>query len=298
MALEYSNPILDILTAEEAEPDWLIPNLLLRGTLTCLAGEPAAGKSYISYTMALAAASGSPALSGLVPAGPPRTCLYFDQENAEQERNKYLTRSYNGLTDLNGTEPDLVQLVDHFIPVHMRLGGEDWFDVAAEFIEHFCPEWMVFDTAASVFNIADENSNAEAAQVVKKIRQLMAMGNPTISALVLKHAKTQTEKGGRRRMRGATMWQSLADNVMFQVRHVGRPKKGLHLTRLEPDKTRAFGLPQTIYITPSYTDDRKSGLMLEASYVASREHRKDVEDADDDDDDYDRRRARRKKGIR
>lgn len=285
MSFSFENPILEILYQEEREPEWLIPDLLLQGTLVCLAGEPGAGKSYVSYTLGLALASGCSALSGLVPPGEPRRVVYFDQENSQQDRDRYITRSWWGLADNRGRTPDAGLLHENFIPVHFRLGGEDWFDVAAEFIEHFQPRLMVFDTAASVFNIESENDNAEAAQVIKKVRQLMAMSDPPISALVLKHAKTQVEKGGKRRMRGATMWQSLADSVMFQVRCQGRPRKnsGLSLTRLVPDKTRAFGLDSTIYITPSYTDDRKTGLLLEASKVPTREHRAKLEDEEGED---------------
>lgn len=71
------------------------------------------------------------------------------------------------------------------------------------------------------------------------------------------------------------MWQSLADQVMFQVKSQGRPPtkrgKGLHITKLVPDKTRAYGLVDTIKIVPSWTDEEKRGLMLEAQIMEDHE---------------------------
>lgn len=264
---DWTSPLLDILHAPDVEPDWLIKDLMLQGTLVIIAGEPAAGKSYVSYTLGMAVASGVSALSGIVPAADPRKVVYFDQENSPQNRDKYITRSWHGLVDTHGALPDDVVLYDNFFPVSFRLGGPDWDDEARRFIDHFQPHLVVFDTAASAFGIADENDNAEASRVIERIRHLMTRTNPMMTAVVLKHAKTQTEEGGRRRIRGATMWQSLADQVMFQVRSQGRPPtkrgKGLHITKLVPDKTRAYGLTDTIKIIPSWTDEAHTGLMLE-----------------------------------
>jgi hypothetical protein len=54
------------------------------------------------------------------------------------------------------------------------------------------------------------------------------------------------------------------------------------LTRLVPDKQRAYGLEHTVYITPSYTDEKKTGLLLEASYEPSRDHRRKESEEDED----------------
>ena len=276
--LNYSNPILDVLLAEESEPDWLIPEMMLQGTLVLLAGEAGAGKSLLSYTIALALASGRPALSSIVPEGEPKTILYFDDENSEGDRNKYLTRAWHGLVDNHGQKPDEGLLYEHFYPVHFRLGESNWFDVAARFVEHFQPQAMFFDTAAACFDIEDENDNSQATKAVKQIRALMRIPEVTATAIVLKHANVVSDKG-RRTIRGAKAWKSMADQTIFQVKVPGRPRKdGLSLTRMEPDKARAYGLSRTVHITPSFTDPKKIGCMLEGSYRASREHRQKLQE--------------------
>lgn len=276
------NPITDILLGDETPPDWLIPDFLLQGAMVLMAGAPGAGKSYISYTIGLAVASGIEALSGIIPAAPPRKVVYFDQENSEQDRNKYLRRSYFGL-ERHGVKPDPFILEETFWPVHYELGDDDWPEKASRWIEHVKPHLIVFDTATPCFNIEDENNNAEATRTIKLVRDLMDLTDPVATSIILKHERTRVDKG-KRTIRGAKAWQGAADGVMFQCKLPGRPTSGLTRTRLEPDKTRAYGLTQTIYITPSWTDDAKSGLVLAASHIPDAIHRKGEEQDEGDDD--------------
>ena len=281
---DYENPIVDILTAEETPPDWLIPEMFLQGGFYCLAGESGAGKSYVSYTMALAIASGVPALNGIVRAGSPKRVLYFDDENSGQDRDKYLRRAWQGLKAQNHKEPPLGHLLLNFWPLSFALGGEDWPQVVSEWVERLRPHVMVFDTANACFNIEDENHNAEAGAAIKAVKRVMRETQPTSSAIVLKHAKTRTEKGQVRTVRGAKIWKDQSDGMLFQVKAGGRPRKdGLSLTRLIPDKIRAYGLQRSVYISPRWTDEARNGLVLEGSYKPSSEHRQ-REDRDEGDD--------------
>lgn len=289
---EYYDDILDILCADEEDPEWLIPNFILQGTLNIMAGDAGAGKSYVSYTIGLAIACGLPTLSGIIPAGEPRTVLYCDEENSRQDRNKYLRRSWFGLLKQNGIEIGseqykilLRRLKTHFKPMHFQLGGKDWAERLAERIEDVKPHLVVIDTATPAFDIENENDNSEATKATKLIRKLMELVKPTVTFLVLKHAKTVVEKGGRRSIRGAKSWKGSCDQIIFQVRGRGRPSNGLSPTRIEPDKGRAYGLSDRIYITPVWTDADKNGLELIGSFVATKEHRKDEKLDEEEDDD-------------
>jgi RecA-family ATPase len=271
--LRAENDIVDLLMAEQTEPDWLVKDFLLQGTLVCYAGDAGSGKSIVTHTIALALAAGCEALSGIVPAAEPKRVLYFDEENSPQDRAKYLQRSYNGLFR-KGDGPDLANLQENFFGLPYWLGDAGWSDTVANCIEQVNPHLMVFDTATPCFSIQDENDNAEAQRVIQEVRRLMRMCNPVASAIVLRHSKVTDQKGVRT-MRGAKAWKSAADGVIFQVRNPGRPRRhNLQLTRIEPDKTRAYGLSNTIYITPHYTDEDKSGLVLDASFDATGEHKR------------------------
>lgn len=270
------NKIVDILCAEERPPDWLVPELLTQGSFVTLVGESGAGKSNVSYVLALAVASGCKAFGGLVPKGKPRRVLYFDDENSQQDRDKYLRRAWLGLTAANGKEPDLGLLMQNFWPLSFQLGTDDWSDTMEEWIGHIKPHFIVVDTAPACFNIDDENNNAEASRNIKEMKKLMRLTTPVATALVLKHAKTRTERGQIRTVRGAKVWKDMSDSVLFQVKAGGRPRNdGLSLTRLVPDKIRAYGLQKPIYITPRWTDKERTGLVLEGSYTAGKDHKKD-----------------------
>lgn len=266
--MELENPIVDILTAEDDRPDWLIPNLLTQGSLVCLVGESGAGKSYVSYTLGLAIAAGVEALSGIVPRGEPRRVLYFDDENSVQDRDKYLRRSWHGLAKRNGDMPDLATLDQHFYPVTCELGNEDWEEVMSAYVLAFRPHLIIVDTATPCFNIDDENNNAEAAKAVKGVKRVMRLVTPTVTAWILKHAKTRTEKGQIRTVRGAKVWKDMSDGMLFQVKRRGRPRKdGLSATRLVPDKIRAYGLHQSIDINPRWCGADRIGLALDGAYT-------------------------------
>jgi hypothetical protein len=285
---ERENPIVDILTAEHVEPDWLIEDLFLQGGMYCLVGESGAGKSNICYTLALAVASGCSAFGGIVPKGPPRRVVYFDDENSEQDRNQYLRRAWKGLTVSNrGKEPDLGLLMKNFWPVGFGL-GEEWEEKAQGWVDFLQPHMIVVDTANASFAIEDENNNAEAGKAIRNLKKVMRTTEPVASSLVIKHAKTRTEKGQIRTVRGAKVWKDQSDGMLFQVKAGGRPRKdGLSLTRLIPDKVRAYGLQRPIYITPRWTDDRHSGLVLDGSYSSSKEHKRaETKDEGDEDDEF------------
>ena len=109
---------------------------------------------------------------------------------------------------------------------------------------------------------------------IKAVKRVMRETTPAASAIVLKHAKTRTEKGQVRTVRGAKIWKDQSDGMLFQVKGGGRPRKdGLSLTRLIPDKIRAYGLQRSVYISPRWTDEARNGLVLEGSYKPSSEHR-------------------------
>lgn len=272
---EVVNDIADILCAEETDPDWLLPGVLTQGSLNLLVGDPGVGKSYMGYALAISVATGCPLFGGLIPAREPKVVLYFDEENSKQDRDKYLRRAWKGLAALNGGElPDIGLLHKNLWPRRCALGGEDWAEKAADWIGKKQPHYMVFDTANPCFNVEDENNNGQASRILKDLRNLMMIPTDhTATSKVIKHAKTRTE-AGRRQVRGAKGWTGTADSVMFMVMAPGRPRvDGLKLTRLEPDKTRAYGLERPIYITPEWHDG-KNALSLMGSYDPTREHKR------------------------
>lgn len=253
--LPLKNPILDDLFGEAPEVEWLVPDMLTRGSLIALAGLPGVGKSYLSYYISMALATGTDILDK--PINNTVKILYFDQENSRSDRVKYERRCYYGLD-----KPDKDLLNKNFWSRSFELGDKDWIKMAKDRIEEIQPDLIFFDTATPCFRIEDENDNAEAARIIDAIRRLMNVAKTNPTAVVLKHAKILPDNGGYT-LRGAKAWEGQVDGIIYQTTTPGRPRTdGLKNTQLVPGKTRAFGLSNTIKIVPEWIDDEKTGLRL------------------------------------
>ena len=254
------NPVVAVLTGSDPVVQWLIPDFIAQGSLIVLAGEPGAGKSFVCYTLGLAGATNTPIL-GFQPTHPLRI-LYFDQENSRPDRDQYLRWAWNGLN-----QPSLPMIAANFWVRHFELGTADWVTRAASAITDIQPDIIFIDTATPCCAILDENDNGIATQVINRLRGLQAISNPPAAMIVLKHSRIITEgmdgdNKPRRTIRGAKAWAGAADAVWFHVRTAGHPRTdGLFNTYIEPAKTRAFGLRQTIRINPVWIDNQK-GLQL------------------------------------
>lgn len=243
-------PIADLIVSETPPVRWLIPGIIPEGYLIALAGEPGTGKSFTCYTLSLALATGTPFLG--IPLTP-RRVLYFDQENSMPDCIEYHKRAWHGLDC-----PDRELIAKNYFFYHFHLGGPHWVRNAAEAIQAVEPALIIIDTTTPCCHIQDENDNAEATRVINAIRSIQ--GPATVVAL--KHAKLHTEGDARYTLRGAKAWEGAVDSILFQLRSEGRPRQdGLCVTRIMPQKVRAFGLSSTIKVEPSWCHDNK-GIRL------------------------------------
>lgn len=253
-----TNPILHELTGEGPVVRWILPEFLAQGSLIALAGLPGAGKSYLCYTLGIALATGIPVI-GYKPDRAYRV-LYFDQENSHPDRIQYERWAWNGLG-----QPSLELLCKNFWCSPFILGSSAWYTAAKAAVDYHKPEIIFIDTATPACGIEDENDNGEASRAVERIRALQNATNPAASCIVLKHAKVRAEGDGAGvyTLRGAKAWEGQVDGIIYHVRGEGRPRKdGLNNTKLQPGKTRAFGLREALTIEPKWLADR-SGITLD-----------------------------------
>lgn len=249
-------PIAELLLGEDPPVEWLIPDFLPRGSLIALAGEPGTGKSFFTYSLAVALSTGIPFL-GFDPENGPKRVLYFDQENGRADCVQYLRWAWQGASRPN---PALLTANFHFAP--FQLGGPDWPLKMETGVLTYKPDLIVIDTATPCFNIEDENDNGEATQIINTIRRLMGLVTPTATCIVLKHAKLRAEDS-KYTLRGAKAWEGAVDGVLFQTKKQGRPRKDhLNNTILTPAKVRAFGLREPLTINPSWVADEATGEIV------------------------------------
>jgi hypothetical protein len=262
-------PTLESLITESSEPPrWLIRDFLYQSSKVCLAGVPGVGKSLLSYTAAIAVASGLPFLGFETTQG---KVLYLDEENGPASQPTYFRWAWRGLGS-----PPLAEL-----SANLRIGqnaiishNDTWLDLAVQEARSFRPNLIIFDTATKCFRIRDENDNAEATETMSRLTAIQAAADASTTLLILKHARIERDPRGnlpdRFRMRGASAWNGDADGVIFHLAPSGH-YSGLRPTYLLPDKTRAFGLRTRLNITASWTSDiqTEAGIKLEAHPPAS-----------------------------
>ena len=245
-------PIADLIVGEDSPAEFLFDPFLPKRSCVLLAGQEGAGKSFLAYTLAMGLATGTSVLGWTTV---PSSVLYFDQANGWPDCVQYLRWAWHGL----GTPPlDLIRQNLHM--AHFQLGARNWVDRAGTLVVRTQPALLVFDTATPCCGLEDENDNAEASRSVNKIRALCGLSGA--SALILKHAKIQHDGHAGYSIRGAKTWGGAVDSVVFHVRSAGHPRTdGLANTKLEPTKTRAFGLRLPVKITPVWTQNQR-GLSL------------------------------------
>lgn len=244
----------EILTRKAIEPRWIVKGMLPRSTMVILAGEAGAGKSTLCYALAYAVAHGSPFLGYQTE---PCNVLYFDEENSLPDFLQYNQWAWAAIGC-----PDIPPLEEKLRFEHLSLLS-GWKEVMAKAIKEHQPGLVIVDTATPALHIKDENDNAEAGRAIRQLRIFREIG-PETTFLVLKHEKQRDDMGHRRTIRGAKAWLGAFDQVLYHVIAPGakRRRDGTRLTRLEPEKLRAFALRETIEINPVWTEGEPNGLIL------------------------------------
>lgn len=255
--------IAELLDEEEDKaPPWLVPNFICQSHMVVLAGEPGAGKSLVSYTLALAKASGGEFLGSALNPAP---VLYFDEENAIPDVKQYLRWSWRGLG-----RPDVNLVAQNLNLEHFSLSsaGSARYLYMRELAAKIKPSLIVIDTATPACAIKDENSNGEASAAIQELRKVRAAGGPATTMFILKHAKLDSE-GGVWHVRGAKDWVGATDSTLMHTKQAGHPREdGWHNTRIRAPKRRAFGLRGVLKITPVLSgEDGNIGVHLQSELI-------------------------------
>lgn len=256
-------PIDQIYTDIEPTPDWLVPRLIHKGNLILLCGLPGTGKSFFSYALANALATGSHLLDGeLLPT---KKILYFDEENARADLSAYARWTWRGM---GAPSRDLLRAN---LRIESRTLGasDDWGKTLIGRAEKFRPDLIIIDTATPACHIKNENDNAEAAIATQQIRLALDAAGPQCSALVLKHLRFDADTH-RVDVRGAKHWKGAVDAIWYHLFTRGpRRADGWRNTRIVPEKGRAYGLRDELVIRPEHVDDHSVTLNIERRPLAS-----------------------------
>lgn len=250
-------PTDTIFTDTEPSPDWLVPNLIHKGNLILLCGLAGIGKSFFNYALANALATGSTFIDGR--AMPLSKVLYFDDENGRADLAAYARWTWRGM----GSPPRALLRSNLRIESRTLSGSNDWGGTLLARAEKLRPDLIIIDTATPACHILNENDNAEAALVTQKIRLAQDAAGPQCAAIILKHLRIDPTTGAAD-VRGAKHWKGAVDAIWYHLASRGRPRRdGWRNTVIRPEKSRAYGLRDTLKIRPSFIPDYSVTLAIE-----------------------------------
>ena len=256
-----------LLSGEPLQPDWLVPDLLHKSTSVILMSKAGMGKSFISYSLGIALATGSHFFGSKLD---PSRVLYIEHENSPSVVQKYAEWAWQGMYS-----PDLDLVKRNFFLAHYpfdayRDSENSMWGPARAAVSQVKPHLIVIDTANSVCDLPEENDNASASRAMNELKRLLPYAAPGCVLLVLKHALDNHKDRSVKTVRGAKAWEGIADAVLhLGTMKGGKPdKEGWRRTILTPVKTRAFGLRHPLLITPVHTS--AGGVQLHTSPLIDR----------------------------
>lgn len=240
------------LTQEPPPVRWLVEDLVCRGDIHLLLGEPGIGKSWLTMSLALAVAQGADNWLNhkLVKGG---KVLYFDEENPEDlifDRFRKLGMSTTDATKIRYINNQGIRL-------------DKMADELLEEALEWEPTLIVLDSLAAVHS-ADENSSSAMRSLYNDAIKPLARN--TDAAIFLIHHVTKTDSNSSfKRSRGSGDIPASID-AGFDVREVG--VSTLALAQFKSRRRQRSEHPLTVKIadTPDGGVELLGGVPLEVPF--------------------------------
>jgi putative DNA primase/helicase len=189
----------------------IVGGIIDRAGATSLFGAGGAGKSWLSLSLSISIATGTPWLDHF-PTVQGRV-LIIDQEGRPDRVQARLQR----LCQASAVTPETPLIYAR--PSGWRVDKETGFSHVQALIDEHAPDLVVIDSGTR-FHQADENKSQEMASVAQRLAELTT--DCGIALLIIDHAnKISTSDDPRARLRGSTDKLNALDSALFVERRVG-----------------------------------------------------------------------------
>lgn len=201
------------LAAQPGEARWLVESLWSCGAVGIVGGEPKCCKSFLALDLAVAVASGRPALRRF-PVATAGRVLLFPAEDAQ-----HIVRArLEGICAAAGCELATLDVQVITAPT-LRLDLERDRDRLARTVEAFAPRLLILDPFVRLHRI-DENSSGEVAPILAYLRELQRRYD--LSVLVVHHArKSSGNMRAGQALRGSSEFHAWGDSNLYLRRSGG-----------------------------------------------------------------------------
>ena len=202
----------DLLSADLPEPEEILCGLH-RGEVAGLVAVTNYGKSTLLFNTSLAIAAGEICLPLTPIASKPRRILYIDCESPAPTLQADIRTMLHNISNTELACENFIVVVDATIlDQPLNLGRRDHFNIVLALAKLYSVDLVIIDTAASAFELQDENSNAEVTRrVMSPLKKLAREAN---CAVIFTHhigKSNETQMGeGSYRGRGASAFGALS----------------------------------------------------------------------------------------
>ncbi len=166
------------------EPEWLVPDRIVRRTLTLIGAKPGVGKSWLSEDLAIAVCTARPWLGHHIEI--PGRVLYIDAENGDDT-------ALERLQQLGATSASLGGRL-HYVTTDTSLADATGAARLAATIAAHRPDLVIIDTLASVAPAAEKDTEASSAFLGAVWHHARSAG----AAMVLLHHLRKSLQGAPR----------------------------------------------------------------------------------------------------
>jgi energy-coupling factor transporter ATP-binding protein EcfA2 len=215
------------LQALDIKVEWVVNKLIPKGAITLLHGPGGQGKTWLCLALAKAISEGAPFL-GLETKQ--REVVYCDYENP-------LSVDHDRACALDVRAPHFWHLSDPVRPP--TLDGPDW-----HLLKSLRPgSLIIIDTARGATD-GDEILGKDVALVMNHLKELREMDHEIV-------LQAHTSKADRKRSKGATTWEDLADHVLAFYRVDSKTLEELDQEGLNPNGLLYLGTGNKTRYEPS-----------------------------------------------
>jgi hypothetical protein len=199
------------LASRPSEQQWLIEGLWAEQAVGIIGGEPKCCKSFLALDLAVAVASGTPALREFAVPHPGCVLLYAAEDALHVVRQRL-----DGISAAAG-----VALADLDIRVittpTLRLDLEDHRQALADTVAELQPRLLILDPFVRLHRV-DENASGEIAPLLAFLRELQRSFLTAIA--VVHHAKKGAARArAGQALRGSSEFHAWGDSNLYLRRH-------------------------------------------------------------------------------
>lgn len=231
--------------------DWLVDGVIPRGGNGIIAGEPKAGKSWVSEELALCLASGSPFLGKQV-RRPVRTALFSREDypglTSWRLRALFKSRAWPNPNFFDETLFVNTRAQSDEFSIHNAAHVQE----VIEALEKHRIEFAIFDVL-NILHAADENDNTEMRQVMNRFTEIQTRAKCSIA---LVHHLGKAEGKWTRRLRGASSIHGWVEWLIG----VSEADPDTKLRKLEFE-LKAGQAPEPIYYTIDSEQETNTALL-------------------------------------